>query len=102
VPLPDPQGERPAPTVDIAVVGGGYTGLAAALELARRGRAVAVLDSGGIARGASSRNGGMVHPGVKHDLATLLAEPKWSSRARLRLPPMPGTSSSGERAMSAA
>jgi len=75
VPLPDPQGERPAPTVDIAVVGGGYTGLAAALELARRGRAVAVLDSGGIARGASSRNGGMVHPGVKHDLATLLAEP---------------------------
>lgn len=34
-----------------------------------------VLDSGGIARGASSRNGGMVHPGVKHDLATVLAEP---------------------------
>ena len=72
--LPDPAGERPAASVDVVVVGGGYTGLGAALELARRGRSVAVLDSGGIARGASSRNGGMVHPGVKHDLASLLAE----------------------------
>jgi glycine/D-amino acid oxidase-like deaminating enzyme len=75
VDLPDPMGERPAAAVDVVVVGGGYTGLGSALELARRGRHVAVLDSGGIARGASSRNGGMVHPGVKHDLATLLAEP---------------------------
>jgi glycine/D-amino acid oxidase-like deaminating enzyme len=74
VDLPDPPGERPPATVDVAVVGGGYTGLGAALELARRGRSVAVLDSGGIGRGASSRNGGMVHPGVKHDLAALLAE----------------------------
>jgi len=74
VDLPDPMGERPPPTVDMLVVGGGYTGLGAGLELARRGKSVAVLDSGGIARGASSRNGGMVHPGVKHDLATLLAE----------------------------
>jgi glycine/D-amino acid oxidase-like deaminating enzyme len=75
VDLPDPIGERPAEEADVVVVGGGYTGLAAALELARRGRSVAVLDGGGIARGASSRNGGMVHPGVKHDLASLLAEP---------------------------
>jgi glycine/D-amino acid oxidase-like deaminating enzyme len=75
VELPDPMGERPAAAADVAVVGGGYTGLGAALELARRGRSVVVLDRGGIARGASSRNGGMVHPGVKHDLATLLAEP---------------------------
>src|ERR1700728_3003498 len=75
VDLPDPTGERPPAVVDVVVVGGGYTGLGSALELARRGRSVAVLDSGGIARGASSRNGGMVHPGVKHDLATLLAEP---------------------------
>jgi len=75
VALPDPMGERPLPEADVAVVGGGYTGLGAALELARRGRSVVVLDSGGIARGASSRNGGMVHPGVKRDLATLLGEP---------------------------
>jgi glycine/D-amino acid oxidase-like deaminating enzyme len=75
VELPDPMGARPADRVDVAIVGGGYTGLGAALELARRGRSVAVLDSGGIARGASSRNGGMVHPGVKHDLPSLLERP---------------------------
>jgi glycine/D-amino acid oxidase-like deaminating enzyme len=80
VDLPDPMGERPSASVDVAVVGGGYTGLGAALELARRGRSVAVLDSGGIARGASSRNGGMVHPGVKHDLATLLTQARGRRR----------------------
>jgi len=57
------------------VVGAGYTGLAAALELARRGRHVVVLDRRRPASEASSRNGGMVHPGVKLDLARLLARP---------------------------
>jgi glycine/D-amino acid oxidase-like deaminating enzyme len=80
VDLPDPMGERPDSSADVAIVGGGYTGLGAALELARRGRRAVVFDSGGIARGASSRNGGMVHPGVKHDLATLLEEPRGRRR----------------------
>ncbi|MGH9016160.1 MAG: NAD(P)/FAD-dependent oxidoreductase [Acidimicrobiales bacterium] len=61
---------------DVVVVGAGYTGLAAAWELARRGRHVVVLDADDIGRGASGRNGGMVHPGAKHDLATLLALPE--------------------------
>jgi glycine/D-amino acid oxidase-like deaminating enzyme len=68
----------PAPlpaTVDVAVVGGGYTGLAAALELAKGGRQVVVLDRADIGAGASSRNGGMAHPGGKHTLAEFLAEP---------------------------
>jgi glycine/D-amino acid oxidase-like deaminating enzyme len=63
---------RLSPEADVAVVGAGYTGLAAALELAGRGRHVVVFDRDEIGAGASSRNGGMVHPGTKHDLPTLL------------------------------
>lgn len=51
--------------VDAAVVGGGYCGLAAATELARRGRTVAVLDARDLGWGASTRNGGMVLPELK-------------------------------------
>ena len=61
---------------DVVVIGGGYTGLSAAWELARRRRHVVVVDRDEIGRGASARNGGMVHPGGKHDLATLLAMPE--------------------------
>ncbi len=59
--------------VDVVVVGGGYTGLGVAREVAARGREVVVLEAGPVAGGASSRNGGMVHPGGKHDLPELLA-----------------------------
>ncbi len=60
---------------DVAVIGAGYTGLSAAWELARRRRRVVVVDRHDIGRGASARNGGMVHPGTKHDLATMLSMP---------------------------
>ncbi len=73
VPQPAP---APLPaTVDVAVVGGGYTGLAAALEISRGGRHVIVLDRDDIGAGASSRNGGMAHPGGKRDVSEFLAEP---------------------------
>jgi glycine/D-amino acid oxidase-like deaminating enzyme len=49
--------------------------LAAAWELARGGRSVVVLDAGDIAAGASSRNGGMAHPGGKRHVLEFLAEP---------------------------
>jgi glycine/D-amino acid oxidase-like deaminating enzyme len=68
----------PAPlpaTVDVVVVGSGYTGLATALEISRGGRDVIVLDRDDIGAGASSRNGGMAHPGGKHDVSEFLAEP---------------------------
>jgi glycine/D-amino acid oxidase-like deaminating enzyme len=49
----------------VAVVGGGYAGLSAALTLRRLGHDVAVLDAERIGWGASSRNGGMVSGGLK-------------------------------------
>ncbi len=53
------------PEADVLIVGSGLTGLTAALRLARSGRSVAVVDSGDIASGASSVNGGMVSPDIK-------------------------------------
>ncbi|HAV76555.1 MAG TPA: FAD-dependent oxidoreductase [Anaerolineae bacterium] len=50
---------------DVAVIGGGYTGLSAALTLAKKGVSVAVLEAETIGWGASSRNGGMTLTGLK-------------------------------------
>ncbi|MEE2980617.1 MAG: FAD-binding oxidoreductase, partial [Pseudomonadota bacterium] len=47
-------------SVDVAIVGSGYTGISAALTLSRAGRSVLVLESGDIGHGASTRNGGQV------------------------------------------
>ena len=59
--------------VDVAVIGGGITGLCAARALARRGLTVAVLEAHSIGWGASSRNGGMVLTGLKLGAGTLIA-----------------------------
>ncbi|HVQ76375.1 MAG TPA: FAD-binding oxidoreductase [Candidatus Binatia bacterium] len=56
---------------DVAVVGGGYTGLSAALHLAERGADAVVLDGAAPGWGASGRNGGQVIPGLKDDPDTL-------------------------------
>lgn len=45
-------------SVDVAVIGGGYTGLSAALHLAEAGRSVALLEENQPGWGASGRNGG--------------------------------------------
>lgn len=50
---------------DVAVIGGGYTGLSAARTLARGGAAVLVLEKQTLGWGASSRNGGQVLTGLK-------------------------------------
>lgn len=59
-------------TVDVAVIGGGFTGLSAALALARRGASVAVLEAGRVAAGASGRNGGQVNNGTAVDVGGLV------------------------------
>lgn len=49
-------------SVDATIVGAGYSGLSAALVLARAGLSVVVFEAGELGEGASSRNGGMVGP----------------------------------------
>lgn len=54
-------------SVDVAVVGGGLTGLSTALHLARQGASVAVLEAHTLGWGASGRNGGMATTGLAID-----------------------------------
>jgi glycine/D-amino acid oxidase-like deaminating enzyme len=56
---------------DVAIIGGGYTGLAAARALARRGVDVTLLERHHLGWGASGRNGGFVLPGYKPDIQVL-------------------------------
>lgn len=60
--------------VDVAIVGGGFTGLSAALALARRGVSVAVLEAGRVAGQASGRNGGQCNTGIAQDFAGMAAK----------------------------
>src|SRR5690606_456895 len=60
--FPSLQGEAVA---DVCVVGGGYTGLSAALHLAQRGFSVVLLEAHRMGFGASGRNGGQVGSGQR-------------------------------------
>ena len=51
-------------TVRVAIVGGGYAGLSAALELSKLGIDAVVFEKGALGEGASTRNGGAVSGGV--------------------------------------
>ncbi|MCO7609718.1 FAD-binding oxidoreductase [Pseudomonas chlororaphis] len=55
-------------TADVCVVGGGFSGLNTALELAERGFNVVLLEARKIGWGASGRNGGQLIRGVGHGL----------------------------------
>ena len=71
VPRADP---RPLPErVDVAIIGAGFTGLSAALALARKGANAVVLEANTIGWGASSRNGGMVLTGLKLGVNQLIS-----------------------------
>jgi len=53
---------------DICIIGGGFTGIASAIELAERGYKVVLLESHKIGWGASGRNGGQIIRGIGHNL----------------------------------
>ncbi len=69
--MPSGTADKLPASVDVAVIGAGFTGLSAARTLAKRGAKVAVLEANTIGWGASSRNGGMVLTGMKLDVGTL-------------------------------
>ncbi len=58
--------------VDLVVVGGGCTGLSAALHAQRQGRKVVVLEGGRVGWGASGRNGGQLIPGLRKGAVELV------------------------------
>jgi glycine/D-amino acid oxidase-like deaminating enzyme len=58
-------------SADVAVIGSGYTGLCAALEVARGGRSVVVVDAEDAGWGCSTRNGGQISTSIKPDYETL-------------------------------
>jgi glycine/D-amino acid oxidase-like deaminating enzyme len=70
-PLPQSAMDLPE-SVEVAIIGGGFTGLSAARALAQRGVQVAVLEAETAGWGASSRNGGMVLTGLKLPVPTLI------------------------------
>lgn len=71
-PVASPQFE-PGSRFDVAILGAGYTGLAAARQLALSGASVVVLERGGVGSGASSRNAGQVLTGLKLEPGALVS-----------------------------
>ncbi|MBS0251757.1 MAG: FAD-binding oxidoreductase [Proteobacteria bacterium] len=75
LPSEDNNGQNPVPAkCDVAIVGSGFTGLSAALTLARAGRDVVIFERGRAGFGASTRNGGQIGSGnQKFRVKTLIA-----------------------------
>ena len=59
---------------DVAVIGGGFTGLSAALACAERGFSVILVEAEKVGFGASGRNGGQLIPGLRWSASELEAE----------------------------
>lgn len=56
-------------TCDVAIIGGGFTGINTAIELAEKGYSVVVVEANKIAWGATGRNGGQVTGSLSGDTA---------------------------------
>jgi len=74
--------ERLPEQTEVAIVGSGYSGLSTALELARSGTSVTVLDREEIGYGASSRNGGLLSTEPKFASAKVLRERLGAAHAK--------------------
>jgi gamma-glutamylputrescine oxidase len=53
---------------DVCIVGAGFAGVSTAYHLAKAGQRVILLDTHRVGWGASGRNGGQLHPGLREDL----------------------------------
>ena len=67
----DGDGQLP-PRTDVIIIGGGYTGMTAAIRLGQQGVGVTVIDSKPMGTGASARNGGMALNGLSENLVKLI------------------------------
>jgi 2-polyprenyl-6-methoxyphenol hydroxylase-like FAD-dependent oxidoreductase len=74
---------------DIAVIGGGFTGLSAALALARRGAKTVVVEAGRVGGEASGRNGGHCNNALASDFRTVAEQLGCRSPARAITPTTP-------------
>ncbi len=68
-PCPKLQGDVSA---DVVVIGGGVTGLSAALHARAKGLSVVLIEGGRVGWGASGRNGGQMIPGLRKGAAELI------------------------------
>ena len=76
---PSLEGEH---TADVCIVGAGFTGVSAALQLAENGYKVIVVEGERVGFGASGRNGGQIVNGYSRDLRSWRAA---STRRRCRV-----------------
>ncbi len=74
LPAPPSLPTEPLKTVDVAIIGSGYTGMQAAIETARGGRLTMVLDAQDPGWGCSTRNGGQISTSIKPGLQKLTAK----------------------------
>ena len=76
-------------TTDVCIVGAGFTGLSAALELAEAGVRVTVLEAEQVGWGCSGRNGGQINPGLGCD--TAVSSPSLARTMRVKSGSSPST-----------
>lgn len=65
VPRPELAAKAPPARADVLVIGSGYTGLHAAIQMARGGRHTVVIDAEAAGFGCSTRNGGQISTSIK-------------------------------------